>query len=104
MALTTRIDCETGEVEVIEVPDEAAAAPEAVTMRQVRLALLAAGLLGQVDSALAALPSPQREAAQIEWEYAAEIRRDSPTMAMMGAALGLTDEEIDALFVDAAGR
>ena len=75
--------------------------PMSVTMRQARLALLAAGLLAGVDAALAALPEPDKSAAVIEWEYALEVRRDSPLMAAVSAALGLTDEQVDALFVTA---
>lgn len=103
MAEEILINCETGEKTIVEVPEQAPTLPESVTMRQARLALLAAGLLDGVDAAIASLPSPQREAARIEWEYATEVRRDSPTMALIGAALGLTAEQIDALFVDAAG-
>jgi hypothetical protein len=78
--------------------------PETVTARQARLALLRAGLLDSVDAALAALPDPQeRRAAQIEWEYATEIRRDSPLIAALAPLLGLTDEQVDDLFRAAAG-
>lgn len=72
--------------------------PGSVTMRQARLALLGADLLGLVDAAIAALPSPQKEAAQIEWQYASTVERNSGLLPAMGAALGLTDEQLDALF------
>lgn len=75
--------------------------PAAVSMRQARLALLSAGLLAAVDAAIASMPSPEREAAQIEWEYAAEVRRDSPLIAALAPALDLTGDQIDALFVAA---
>jgi hypothetical protein len=78
-------------------------APESVTMRQARLALLANGLLDSVDAALAAIPDEQeRRAAQIEWEYATEVQRHAPLTLSLGAALGLTDAQLDALFVQAA--
>jgi len=80
----------------------AATVPAVVTMRQARLALLAAGKLAGVEAALAGLPSPEREAAQIEWEYAAEVRRDNPIIALVAPALELDDAAIDALFVAAA--
>ena len=76
--------------------------PAAVTMRQARLALLGAGLLGDVDAAIQSLPSPEKEAARIEWEYAAEVHRTSGLIPMMGAALGLNDSELDVLFIAAA--
>ncbi|MCB2052282.1 MAG: hypothetical protein KDE63_12720 [Novosphingobium sp.] len=80
----------------------AALVPQVVSMRQARLALLAAGSLAAVDAAIAALPSPQKEAAQIEWEYATEVQRDSALIASLAPALGMDDAAIDALFVAAA--
>ena len=75
-----------------------------VTMRQARLALLGAGLLTHVDAAIAAIPDPvQRTAAQIEWEYATVIERNSLLVQSLAAGLGLTAPAIDALF-EAASR
>lgn len=76
--------------------------PEVVTMRQARLALLAAGLLAQVDMAIASMPGTEGEAARIEWEYAQEVRRDWPVVVAIGDALGLGDAQLDALFRAAA--
>ena len=76
--------------------------PSSVTMRQARLALLGAGLLASVDAAIDSLPSPQKEAARIEWEYATEVQRSYGLVPMMGAALGLDDAALDALFIEAA--
>ena len=89
--------------EVIEAQPPAAVVPSAVTMRQTRLALLGAGLLAQVNAAIAAMPGAEGEAARIEWEYAQEVRRDSPLVAGLSAALGLTDEALDDLYQVAAG-
>lgn len=90
------------DAEVAAADAPAPVVPEAVTMRQARLALLGAGLLSSVDAAIDGLPSPMREAARIDWEYASEVRRDSPLIVQMGAPLGLDDAQIDALFVAAA--
>lgn len=83
--------------------EEPAPVPEAVTARQARLALLGAGKLDDVEAALAQMPGPQGRAAQIEWEYAVEIRRDSPLIAALAPALGLTMEQVDDLFRAAEG-
>ncbi len=72
--------------------------PETVSPRQARLALLGLGMLAAVDQALAAIPGPQGEAARIDWEYATEVQRQSPLIAALGPALGLTPEQIDDLF------
>lgn len=71
--------------------------PQSVTMRQARLALLGAGLLDDVEAAIAGAGP----AAKIEWDYAAEVQRSSGLVPAMAVALGMTDEQIDALFIDA---
>lgn len=76
--------------------------PSSITPRQARLALLGAGLLDTVQSAFAQLPDPQRTAASIEWEYATTIERTSPLVSQFGPILGLTEEQIDELFIAAA--
>ena len=76
--------------------------PQSVTMRQARLALLGAGKLADVDTAIAALSEPTRTAAQIEWEYSNEVQRSNGIVSQLGPALGLTEAQIDALFVTAA--
>lgn len=78
--------------------------PTVVSMRQARLALLAAGLLTQVNDAVAGMPGVDGEAARIEWEYATEVRRDSALVASMAGALALDAPALDALFSDAAAR
>lgn len=79
------------------------AVPQQVTMRQARLALLGAGLLDDVDAAIASVPDPvQRKAAQIEWEYASTVERQSAFVQQLAAGLGLSAEQMDDLFVQAA--
>lgn len=65
-----------------------------VTMRQARLALSQQGLLTTVQENVSQLP----EAAQIEWEYAGQVERQSSLVSTLGAALGLTEEQLDDLF------
>jgi hypothetical protein len=72
--------------------------PQAVTPRQARLALLGAGLLDQVNTAINAAGG----ASLITWEYASVIERNDPLINMLGQALGLTSDGIDALFVTAS--
>jgi len=86
--------------EVIPLPPPAV--PAAVTMRQARLALLGAGLLDDIDAAINSLPSPQKEAARIEWEYSREVQRHNGFVSVLAPMLGLTEAQIDSLFVEAA--
>lgn len=81
---------------------EPAPVPQMVTMRQARLALLGAGLLDDVEAAIAALPEPQQTAARIEWDYSSEVHRSRPFVQQLAAAMGLTGEQLDSLFRTAA--
>jgi hypothetical protein len=76
--------------------------PVVVSMRQARLALLEAGILDSVYQAIETLPSPQKEAAHIEWEYAQEVNKESPIVAMLAQGLSLNDEQLDQLFIRAS--
>lgn len=69
-----------------------------VTPRQVRLGLLAEGLLDAVDAYVATQP----RAVQLEWEYAGEIRRDNLLMLAAAPALGKTHAELQQLLTYAA--
>jgi hypothetical protein len=76
--------------------------PKEVTMRQARLALLQAGLLDKVTAAIAGMPSPQKQAAEIEWEYSNPLKRSQPLVTQLGAALGMDTSQLDALFLTAS--
>ncbi len=82
----------------IEPPQQPPPVPQSVTPRQARLALLAAGLLDDVNAAVAAA-GPE---AQIDWDYALEIRRDNALIASMAAVLNLSKSRIDDLLRAAA--
>lgn len=76
--------------------------PDEVTMGQARLALHDMGRLQAVEAALAAMPEPARKRARIEWDYRPTVRRDSPLVVQLGAALGLDSAALDDLFTHAA--
>lgn len=76
--------------------------PQSVTMRQARLALLRAGKLQSVNNAIAAMIGPEGEAARIEWDYSNEVRRTQPLTVALAQAIGMTEQEMDALFIEAA--
>lgn len=76
--------------------------PNVVEMAQARLALLQGGYLATVDAAIAAMTGPEGDAARIEWEFRATVRRDSALTQAMAVVLGLDEAELDALFTLAA--
>jgi len=73
-----------------------------VTMRQARLALLQSGLLAQVNAAVAAMPGVEGDAARIEWEFSGAVERNLPLVQSLATALGLTETQLDDLFMLAA--
>ena len=82
----------------------AQAIPQAVTRRQARQALLLAGVLGSVQSAIDGIADPvQRGMAQIEWDDSQAFERNRPLLIALGAALGLDSAELDQLFITASG-
>lgn len=83
-------------------PEPPVVVPSEITMRQARLALLGAGKLTAVGTAIAAMPEPQKSAANIEWEYSNTVQRHNGFVAALGPMLGLSDAQIDSLFVAAA--
>jgi hypothetical protein len=85
--------------EILIVPQEPKdIIPSVVSMRQARLALLAAGHLETVNNAI----SSMEQASQIEWEYATEVKRNSPLVASLATLLNLSPEDLDSLFVTAS--
>ncbi len=80
------------------VEPELGPVPESISPRQARLALLAAGLLDAAEAAV----NQAGPVAKIYWEYAVEWRRDEPVLIQLAAALGLTPEQLDDLFRQAA--
>ena len=76
--------------------------PTVVSMRQARLALLQAGLLGTVNSAVATMSGAEGDAARVTWEFSTEVRRTDPLVAQLATQLGLDDAALDGLFKTAA--
>jgi hypothetical protein len=89
-----------GDPEANPMPIEAPSVPGSVSPRQMKLALLNAGMLDAVESFVARAP---REV-QIAWEYATEWQRGNALLNQMAQAFGLTEDKLDDLFVAAAAQ
>jgi hypothetical protein len=76
--------------------------PQTVSMAQARLALIGAGLFSTIDAGLKALPEPQRTTALTAWEYAPTVSRNGALVTTLAGQFGLTEAQLDALFVAAA--
>lgn len=71
--------------------------PQSITPLQAKLQLLNIGLLDEVE----AMVSADRRIA-LYWEYALDIQRSHPTLSQMAEALGLTDAQLDEMFIEAS--
>ena len=104
------INLATGEETIRDyTPEELAAlpgpsapqVPQRVTRFQAKAALLGAGLLEQVDAYMALPDTPM--VTKLAWTETQDFERASPTVAGLSALLGLTSEQVDALFITASG-
>lgn len=68
-----------------------------ITARQARIQLLRVGLLDELEAKL----TTNKEWA-IEWEYATTISRNHPLVEAMTVEAGLTNEQVDTMFIEAS--
>lgn len=76
--------------------------PESVTMRQARLALLSAGILTTVNNAILTMSGVDGDAARIEWEFSSNVERHKSFVKFISSQLGLSETQLDDLFILAA--
>lgn len=79
-------------------------APATVSARQIRLWLVRHGIsLASVDAAIDAIPDEQqRNEVRVEWDYAPYVERSHPMLVPLAETLGLTEQQVDQAFVEAA--
>jgi hypothetical protein len=75
--------------------------PNSCTPRQLRIALIQTGIqLSTIQGFIDGISDPiQKEIAIAEWEYALEIRKDHPLVAMIASNLNLTQQQVDDIFI-----
>lgn len=77
--------------------------PESITKRQAKQQLLLEGKLGQVQEVIDSIPDEtERMMAQLYWDESTEFERNHPTLVELGTALGLTEAELDMMFINAS--
>lgn len=78
--------------------------PETISPRQIRLWLIDQGVaLSTVADVINGIEDELlREKTKIEWEFSPYVERSHPMINALGAALGLSSEQIDQAFIDAA--
>ena len=92
-------------ITIIPIPDpipDPIVIVDTVSMRQARLALFKEGKLSQIQSLIDAMEEPAKTTTQISWDYATVVQRDDELVVQLSTALGLTQEQLDTLFTEAA--
>lgn len=88
-------------VPVVTPPEPPVAGPPTrVTKFQAKAALLGAGLLAQVEAYMADPGTPA--ITKLAWTETLHFERSSPTVAGLAALLGLTEAQVDTLFLTAS--
>ena len=86
------------------VPVQTSGVPQSVSRAQGKLALIGAGLWPAAIAFVDGISDPVQKAyAEVALNDTQEWRRDSPFLTSATAALGLTEEQLDALFITAGG-
>ena len=86
------------------VPVQASVVPQSVSRAQGKLALIQAGLWPAALAFVDGITDPAQKAyAEVALHDTQEWRRDSPFLASAAAALDLSEEQLDTLFITAGG-
>lgn len=73
-----------------------------LTRRQLRRGLHSLGVrTADVEEKIAALPDDQREIALIDWQDASTYDRNHPLVLTLGSAFSLTEDQINAAWLEA---
>jgi hypothetical protein len=75
--------------------------PREIANWRAKVILAQMGLLAAVESAIAALPEPDRTVASLAWNGDAKLARRGKTVLGLAAALGLSADQVDQLFIAA---
>jgi len=77
--------------------------PQTVSQRQLRTQLVLIGFnLTDIDTAINSLSEPDKSIAQIAWDYAITFERESPLLVSLALMLGLTETDLENIFINAS--
>jgi len=76
--------------------------PASVPLWAFRYVLTKRSLLGSIDSVIASLPDEVKIKAMALFEYKEQISRGNPLIDVLGARIGISTDDIDSIFKEAA--
>jgi hypothetical protein len=81
------------------ISNEIVRAVQAVSPRQMRIALVMSGIsLETIEAVINSLPEPTKTVTRVTWEYSVEFQRNNPLLNTMAPILGLSKQQVDDLF------
>lgn len=86
---------------ILETPPPIKEVPSEIPLWAFRAALGLAGLKDTVATLLDGLPEPQKSVAREQWEYGNYILRNHPLIISLSAQLGLSNDQVDDIFITA---
>ena len=75
--------------------------PQEVQLWRVRVILKLGGLEAAIETALNSLSEPTKTGALYIWNYGTTVERSSQTVQLLQNVLGLTDAQVDDIFIQA---
>ena len=96
------VSAEDFEAYIVAPPVIPLVIPTEIANWRARAVLEIAGLLPTVDAALTGMTGNEGIVARAAWGQGAPFVRDGATVTALAAALGLTSEQVDAMFLQAA--
>jgi len=75
--------------------------PAEVQLWKIRTVLKLSGMETQIESAMEQLEEPIKTAAVSIWNYGTSIDRASQTIAFIQNVLGMSDKDVDQIFIQA---
>lgn len=88
---------ENGKISLKKINENVVIVPRLITRLQAKLQLLEIGLLDEVEDLVA-----QDRKVQLYWKEADNFYRTDSILLSMATAIGLTDEQLDKLFIEAS--
>jgi hypothetical protein len=86
-----------------EMPPRPPRVPREIPNWRCKAVLHQMGLLATVEAGMEAMTDPERTVALFAWNGDGKVARKGPTVIGLAAALGLTDAQVDEMFIAADG-
>lgn len=86
--------------ESVEYEETEAVFINPVTPRQIRVALIMSGIsIASIEAMIDALEEPQKSIVRATWEYSTIFERDNEILNQMAPLIGLSQSQVDDLFI-----